>query len=98
MANKRSGQWAQVTLSDADAVPLLPGSIDLLDLNAALDKLAALDRRKSQIAEMKFFGGLSLEEMGAVLKISPRTVERDWQAARALLFKILSGKPRADAE
>src|SRR6185295_12824333 len=96
LAAKRSGQWVQVTLDHADAVPLLPGSIDLLDLNAALDRLAALDARKSRIAEMKFFGGLSFEEMGHVLDLSPRTVERDWQAARALLFKMLSGQRQAD--
>jgi len=90
-ADKRSGQWAQVTF-DRDAVPLLPPSIDVLDLNTALDRLAALDARKARIAEMKFFGGLSLEEMGDVLGVTSRTVERDWQAARALLFKMLSGK------
>jgi RNA polymerase sigma factor (TIGR02999 family) len=90
LATKRSGQWTPVSLEAADELPILPSQINLLDLNSALDRLAELDARKSRIAEMKFFGGLSLEEMGEVLQMSPRTVERDWQAARALLFKMLS--------
>jgi len=96
LAAKRSGRWIQVTFDHADAVPLLPGSIDLLDLNAALDRLAALDSRKCRIAEMKFFGGLSFDEMAHVLDVSARTVERDWQGARALLFKMLSETRRPD--
>jgi RNA polymerase sigma factor (TIGR02999 family) len=90
LAAKRSGRWAKLSLDDAGSIPTLPREISTLDLNAALDRLAALDARKSRIAEMKFFGGLSLEEIGDVLQISPKTVERDWQAARALLFKMLS--------
>jgi RNA polymerase sigma factor (TIGR02999 family) len=91
LATKRSGRWARVTLGDADGVALSPNNIDLLDLDAALDKLAAFDARKSRIAELRFFGGLSLEEMGEVLDVSSKTVERDWQAARAWLYKTLSG-------
>ena len=60
--------------------------------------LAAFDARKSRIAELRFFGGLSLEEMGLVLDVSAKTVERDWQLARAWLFKTLSGQQeRRDA-
>jgi RNA polymerase sigma factor (TIGR02999 family) len=98
LADKRSGRWVQIALDDAGRVPLLPRDISLLDLDAALDRLAALDARKSRIAEMRFFGGLSLEEMADVLQVSARTTERDWQAARAWLFKALSdrpGEPRA---
>ena len=90
LAAKRVGRWQEITLDEAGDVGHLPDPIDLLDLDGALDRLAALDARKSRIAVMKFFGGLSLEEMGDVLELSPRTVERDWQAARAWLFKILS--------
>ena len=50
---------------------------------------------KSRVAELRFFGGLSLEEAGLVLQVSSRTVERDWEAARAWLFKALSGDRRA---
>jgi RNA polymerase sigma factor (TIGR02999 family) len=92
LTTKRSGRWAQVTLDDADEVAISPDRIDLLDLDAALERLAAFDPRKSRIAELRFFGGLSLEETGHVLQVSPKTVERDWQAARAWLFKTLSGR------
>jgi DNA-directed RNA polymerase specialized sigma24 family protein len=67
--------------------------IDLLDLHATLERLAAFDARKGCIAELRFFGGLSLEEMGHVLDVSPKTVERDWLLARAWLFKTLSEQP-----
>jgi RNA polymerase sigma factor (TIGR02999 family) len=92
-AAKRSGRWARVTLDPALAVA---GSADVsvLDLDRALERLAAVDARKSQIAAMRFFGGLSLEEMGEVLDLSPKTVQRDWQAARAWLFKALSPDAR----
>ncbi len=89
---KRSGRWARVSLDPAVAVAQ-PADVCVLDLDAALERLAVVDARKSQIAVMRFFGGLSLEEMGEVLDLSPRTVERDWQAARAWLFKALSPHP-----
>jgi RNA polymerase sigma factor (TIGR02999 family) len=93
---KRSGQWARVTLDEARAVTQ-PVDVDVLDLDAALTHLATFDARKSQIAELRFFGGLSLEETGKALGVSLATVERDWQAARAWLFKTLSGQPSHDA-
>ena len=93
LAGKRSGRWPRVTLADAEDVAGSPLGIDLLDLDLALDRLAAFDERKSRVAELRFFGGLSLEEMGQVLEVSPKTVERDWQMARAWLFKTLSGQP-----
>lgn len=70
---KRSGQWARVSLVDVVA-PRQPHDVDVLDLHAALDELAAFDPRKSQIAELRFFGGLSLAETSHVLKISIATV------------------------
>lgn len=93
---KRSGRWARVTLDETEkATP--PVDVEVLDLDAALTQLAAFDPRKSQIAELRFFGGLSLEETGQVLGLSIATVERDWQAARAWLFKTLSAPPADDA-
>jgi RNA polymerase sigma-70 factor, ECF subfamily len=86
---KRSGEWERVTLDDMNAMTV-PLDADLLDLDDALRQLAVLDPRKSQVAELRFFGGLSVEETGRVLGISLKTVEREWQAARAWLFKILS--------
>ena len=93
---KRSGRWARVTLDEAATVTP-PVDVDVLDLDAALSELAAFDPRKSRIAELRFFGGLSLAETGQVLGISLATVERDWQAARAWLFKTLSGRRADDA-
>jgi RNA polymerase sigma factor (sigma-70 family) len=65
--------------------------VALLDLDAALTRLASFDPRKGQIAELRFFGGLSLEETGEVLGLSVATIERDWQAARAWLFATMKG-------
>ncbi len=93
---KRSGQWARVTLDEkVRATP--PVDVDVLDLDAAMTRLAAFDPRKSQLAELRFFGGLSLEEAGEALGISLATAERDWQAARAWLLKELRGERRHDA-
>ena len=86
---KRSGRWARVTLAEAIGAAR-PPDVDVLDLDAALTRLAAFDERKSRIAELRFFGGLSLAEVGEALELSVATVERDWQAARAWLFKTLS--------
>jgi RNA polymerase sigma factor (TIGR02999 family) len=93
---KRSGGWTRVTLGDAIGVTH-PIDVDVLDLDDALTRLAAFDARKTQIAELRFFAGLSLDEIGRALGISLATVERDWQAARAWLFKELSGQQVHDA-
>jgi RNA polymerase sigma factor (TIGR02999 family) len=87
---KRSGRWAKLTLNEAVAHGK-PREVDLLDLDRALQKLAEFDPRKAQIAELRFFGGLSLEETGVVVGASVATVERDWQVARAWLFSQLKG-------
>ena len=93
---KRSGRWSRVMLDEAIAVTH-SADVDVLDLDSALTRLAAFDARKSQIAELRFFTGLSLEETGQALGISRATVERDWQAARAWLFKELSERASHDA-
>jgi RNA polymerase sigma factor (TIGR02999 family) len=89
---KRLGGRQQVSLDHVD-LATQPLAIDVLDLDQALTKLEAFDPRKSRIAELRFFGGLSLEETGHVLDVSLATVERDWQGARAWLFKTLSAPP-----
>lgn len=86
---KRSGRWTRVTLENEAAVTR-PVSVDVLDLDDALTRLAGFDARKSQIAELRFFGGLSLDETAQLLGVSLATVERDWQAARAWLLKTIS--------
>ena len=91
---KRSGRLIQVELDDR-VVGALPPSIDVLMLDQALTRLAEFDGRKSRIAELRFFGGLSLDEMAQVMDISVATVERDWQTARARLYSALKGeRPR----
>jgi len=95
-AAKRSGMLSRVTLDPAIAV-MQPVDVDVIDLDAALERLAAIDARKSRIAELRFFGGLSLKESSVVLKLSLATVERDWQVARAWLFDALSRRPHDDS-
>ena len=92
---KRSGRWVRVTLDEALAVRETKG-VDVLDLDRALTELACFDPRKGQIAEQRFFGGLSLEETASVLGVSVATVEREWQAARAWLYARLTRRPRHD--
>ena len=86
----RSRRSPQVSLIDAlDAAPAR--ARDLVALDDALDALERLDPRKSQIVELRFFGGLSVEETAEALQISRRTVNREWDAAKAWLYRELSG-------
>jgi RNA polymerase sigma factor (TIGR02999 family) len=73
-----------------DAVAFKSKSVDLVALDDALTELARMDPRQSQIVELRFFGGLSIEETGGVLNLSPATVKRDWTTARAWLRRQLS--------
>jgi RNA polymerase sigma factor (TIGR02999 family) len=93
---KRSGNLLRVTL-DERLAGVGPKDIDVLALDQALIRLAAFDSRKSEVAELRFFSGLSLEETGQVLDISVATVEREWHAARAWLFVALKGCAADDA-
>jgi RNA polymerase sigma factor (TIGR02999 family) len=93
---KRSGRWQRLDLTDAD-LRSHPRDVDLLDLDAALTRLATFDPRHAQIAELRFFGGLSLEETAHVVGRSVATVERDWQSARAWLFAQLTPAKRSQS-
>lgn len=86
---KRSGQWARMTLDEGARVDE-PGALDLIDLDAALTRLEAMDPRRCQLAELRFFAGLSIAEAAQTIGVSEATAERDWQAARAWLLKELS--------
>ena len=88
---KRSGQWARVTL-DESLAEHQSRDVDVLDLDAALTDLTAFDARKSQVAELKFFGGLTLQETGHLLGLSVATVEREWKVARAWLYARLKNQ------
>jgi RNA polymerase sigma factor (TIGR02999 family) len=86
---KRGGQGIRVSLNDA-AVAAQERGADLVALDDALKSLAAMDPRKSRIVELRFFGGLSVEETAEVLNVSPRTVMREWSLAQAWLHRELS--------
>jgi len=89
---KRPGRWVRVSLHDGTAA-VHPPDAEILDLDAALTRLAGIDPRKTRIAELRFFGGLSLQETAHVLGLSIATVERDWQVARAWLYAALKETP-----
>ena len=93
---KKGGGTQYVSLSEAMTISPERGE-DLIALNDALESLAELDARKSRIVELRFFGGLSVEETAEVLKISARTVMRDWGLAQAWLYRELSGVQHDDA-
>jgi RNA polymerase sigma factor (TIGR02999 family) len=85
---KRGGQAQRVTLDEALVVSEERGA-DLVALDEALQALAGVDPRKSQVVELRFFGGLSAEETAEVLKVCPDTVLRDWRLARVWLYREL---------
>jgi RNA polymerase sigma factor (TIGR02999 family) len=94
-SRKRGGDWIQVSLAGAVLISR-QRSADLVALDDALDALAAVDKRKSEIVVMRFFGGLSVEEAAAVLEVSPDTIMRDWQLAKVWLYRELSRDGRDD--
>jgi RNA polymerase sigma factor (TIGR02999 family) len=81
----------EVAVSEA-ALMSLPRAAELLALDEALDELTRLDPRKSRVVELRYFGGLSLEETAKVLEVSPMTVRRDWRAAKAWLYMRVKGE------
>ena len=85
---KRSGRWFQVDLND-QIDPASEKDLNILALNDLLTRLAEFDSRKSRVVELRYFGGLSLEETAHVLEVSPATVDREWRAARAWLYSQL---------
>jgi len=93
---KRLGDVVKVTLDEGVATAA-PPDCDLLLLDDALDELAAIDPRQSQVVELRYFGGLSEEEVAEALAISRSTVAREWQIARGWLYRrITTGRaPRA---
>jgi RNA polymerase sigma-70 factor, ECF subfamily len=88
---KRGGEAIQVSFAEAANMPV-PQSADVLALDKALRELEKIDPRKSQIVEMRFFGGLSQEETSEALHVSVATVRRDWSLARAWLARELKKK------
>ena len=92
---KRGGDVVRIAL-DVDLIPASHTSPDLIALDDALTALAQLDSRRSQVIELRFFGGLTVEETAVVLKVAPDTVMRDSRLAKAWLARELSGANRDD--
>jgi RNA polymerase sigma factor (TIGR02999 family) len=90
---KRGGKAVQVSLEEAATLSDERRG-DLIALDDALKSLARLDSRKAQIVELRFFGGLSVAEAAEVMKVSPRTVMREWNLARAWLYRELGQFPK----
>jgi RNA polymerase sigma factor (TIGR02999 family) len=88
-ALKRGGDASALDLDEGLAAAKQPGT-DLVGVDDALNTLAALDPRKGQVVELRFFGGLSVKETAEVLKVSPETVQRDWKLAKSWLRRELS--------
>ena len=93
-AQKRWGEKARITL-DEELVQGGERSVDLLALDQAIERLAAFDPEQARIVELRFFGGLTVEETADALDISPATVKRHWTVARAWLARELEGRPDA---
>lgn len=92
-AGKRGGGAYKLALDDALGVAERERDLNLVALDEALTHLAAIDEQQSRIVELRFFGGLSIEDTAAVLGISPATVKRDWNVAKAWLYRDLSRRP-----
>ena len=90
-ADKRGGGAVRVTLNDAAIGGVTPDA-DVIRLDDALQALAALDDRKSRVVEMRFFGGLTVDEIAVALDVSSKTVLRDWEFARAWLLAAMDGE------
>jgi RNA polymerase sigma factor (TIGR02999 family) len=86
---KRGGRRRRVELAESAAIERAP-AIDILALDEALDRLKARDERKSRVVELRFFGGLSVEETAAALDVSPQTVLRDWSLSKAWLQREMN--------
>jgi RNA polymerase sigma-70 factor (ECF subfamily) len=91
---KHGGEVQRIAFDEAIAETTMtqPRAAELLALNEGLDELAKLDPRKSQVVELRYFGGLNIDETAKVLEVSPMTVRRDWRAAKAWLYKKLKGE------
>jgi RNA polymerase sigma factor (TIGR02999 family) len=89
-AAKRGGGWRKVELTEAIDTAQAR-EVDMIALDLALENLSARDPQQGQIVELRYFGGLTIEDTARFLKISPATVKRDWNLARAWLYREISG-------
>jgi RNA polymerase sigma factor (TIGR02999 family) len=94
--DKRGGEWTKVEFDEALA-PAVSRTLDVIALDDALHDLAKLNPQHSQIVELRFFGGMTTEEVAEVLDVSPRTVQREWRMARAWLRRQISADESDDS-
>lgn len=95
-SDKRGGDRLRVTLDSSLEVAGEGRDVDLIALDAALDELARMDPRQAKLVELRFFVGLTLEETAEVLEVAPITVRREWNLAKAWLFRRLRDSPTQD--
>jgi RNA polymerase sigma factor (TIGR02999 family) len=96
LSAKKGGGRAAVTLEEASILSPTKRP-DLIAVDEALSRLAEMDPRKERVVELRFFGGLTVQETAEVLQVSPETVMRDWKAAKAWLLKEISGDEFGEA-
>ncbi len=94
-AEKRGLDWNRVSCDVGELLAAAEPTVDIVELDEALGRLETFDGRQAKVVEMRFFGGLNEDEIGAELGISERTVKRDWRIAKAWLFHELSQSHRA---
>ncbi|HEY5403930.1 MAG TPA: sigma-70 family RNA polymerase sigma factor [Pyrinomonadaceae bacterium] len=92
-AAKRGSGGQKISLDDVATLSVDSANESLIALDLALQKLETIDAAQSEIVELRYFGGLTIEETAAVLKISPSSVQREWTVARAWLYKAITGTP-----
>lgn len=91
LRTKRGGAAVRVDLEEIDVMAQDNAfDVDVIALDAALEKLTAIDPRRARVVELRFFGGLNVEETAEVLSVAPDTVVRDWRVAKAWLFRYLN--------
>ncbi|MGI9068859.1 MAG: sigma-70 family RNA polymerase sigma factor [Pyrinomonadaceae bacterium] len=92
-AVKRGGAGAKISLDEAASISLSPNP-NLLALDEALNALAEIDAQQTRIVELRYFGGLTIEETAEVMDLSPATIKREWSMARAWLHQALTNRPQ----
>lgn len=92
-SSKRGGDQVQVTLVTSLQAKGSDEALDVEALDSAMQELRQLDERCHQVVELRYFAGLSVEEVADLLELSPATVKREWQKARAFLFRMLHSEP-----
>jgi RNA polymerase sigma-70 factor, ECF subfamily len=94
-AGKRGLEWNRVSIEVGELSAAAESTVNIVELDEALGRLETFDTRQAKVVEMRFFGGLSEDEIGAELGISERTVKREWRIAKAWLYHELSQSARS---